>query len=175
MTAAYTVEDREAACLLLHELLHGAGFVTFTFGCNFSLCFGRMPRSVGGIGLPPEVRLELEAEWWFGERRGWEEKVLAMAPPGHVEPAEPVRAFELATLRWQEGAEIAQVGVEEGLLRLRFGNGRVLSALCHTEMGWGWSVQGSFGGASWSVVAEDDVLYAASPLEDVGAALRREG
>ncbi|WP_146158200.1 hypothetical protein [Enhygromyxa salina] len=163
-----TIEDSEAGEQVARALLEGSGFAAFSFSTQFTLRFSRStPGTFAGKKLPAEVELVLHGTWRFGEDDQWREHVARIAPPNAIEPDEPVQAWELAHLRWTEGANVESVDVASGALSIRFQNGRVLTASANLDDGdtaWILSVAGEpESTASWSVASAGGALFVREP------------
>ncbi|WP_052555571.1 hypothetical protein [Enhygromyxa salina] len=163
-----TKQDGAQGERVAQALLSGAGFSAFTFSTSFSLRFSRdRPGSLLGYPLPAEVELDLDARWWLDDEQEWKAKVARLAPEGAVEPEEPVQAYELAALRWTEGTTVVSVVVSAGMISVRFGNGRLLTATGNAEddgRAWTLSETGvAEKSARWSVCSEGGVIFVRAP------------
>jgi hypothetical protein len=167
MVATVQVDDSRAE-LLLTDWLKGAGFSGFCLDTSFELRFSREQTNQGeGALVPSQLRLRIESEWWFDDRDAWIDHVATKTVRGSVDPEEPVQAFELACLRWAEGATVEHVSVTVGVLRVRFANGRTITATSgEEEDSIAWLV-GETGidetQARWSVACEQGRIFARWP------------
>jgi hypothetical protein len=162
-----TAQDDDEARDIAKVLLEHTGFAGFTFSTQFSLRFSRdRPGTFRGHALPAEVELVLHGDWWLDDLDDWRLRVARLAPVGAVEPEEPVQAYELALLRWTENTTVSSVELSGNSLRLRFGNGRVLTADGDEAEGRSWTI-GIPGvdepSARWWVAADGGALYVRAP------------
>lgn len=123
----------------------------FCFDQIFTVTFNQKRRPVfEGHSFPWSSELCLMEDWWLGDRQEWKRKIKEMGIG--VEPSEPVKAFELAALRWSGGAQIAEVKLDRNRLFLGFENGATLQTLPEDVDEF------SFGLAE-PVVAEPDAIW----------------
>jgi hypothetical protein len=150
---------------LLTQWLMGAIFVGFRFGSNFTLFFDREDEAkFEGKSLPWQIRLDLLEDWWFGNEREWREKV---ANDGvGVEPEEPIKAFELAKLRWSEGAVVSSVVANETKLSISFENGTVIHVQLTEEDEYTYSARENCevsGVSEWRVTLDGTGFHLKAP------------
>ena len=130
----------------------------------------RAPATYLGHPLPAEVDLELQGDWWFGDLALWQQRVARLAPPGSVEPAEPVQAADLAALRWTSGATVESTEISAGSLSILFCNGTLLTASSSKDDGaaaWSLTVAAEREpDASWSVVSDGGQLFVRRPGDE---------
>lgn len=108
---------------ILKCLLDDTGFAGFSFSTSFSLRFERNhPGTFRGNALPWAVELRLDAPWWIGDHDKWEQRIEKEAPLEAPSPEEPLQAFELAKLRWSEGADVSSVECDPKTLKIVFEN-----------------------------------------------------
>lgn len=146
---------------LLTQWLVGAIFIGFRFGSNFTLFFDRQDEAgFEGKNLPWQIRLDLLEDWWIGNEQEWRQKV---ADKGEgVEADEPVKAFELAKLRWSEGAVISSIIADEARLSISFENGVVIHAQLTGEDEFAYSVYENCeasGDLTWCVTLDGDGFH----------------
>jgi len=146
---------------LITQWLVGAIFVGFRFGSNFTLFFDRQTEaSFEGKSLPMQVRLELLEDWWLGSEQEWSQMVVENGVG--VEPDEPVKAFELAKLRWSEGAVVESVIANENKLSVLFENGAVLHASLTEEDEFSYSLSENLEiskSNSWSLTLDGEGFH----------------
>ena len=125
MTTGRTNLDQANA--LAHQLLMGSLFVGFHFGSHFTLFFDRQTSTdFRGKHLPWQVKVVILEEWWINKRKDWMDEVKLKGEG--VEPDEPLKAFKLAALRWQEGATVDRVSVAEDEICIEFENKVTITA-----------------------------------------------
>lgn len=166
-----TVQDSKVGEEVARSLLEGSGFAGFSFSTQFTLRFSRSrPDTYAGKALPAEIEIVLHGSWRFGEENEWREHVARIAPTNAVEPEEPVQAWELAHLRWTDGATVRSLLIADGALSIRFENGRILTALAETDGGdtaWAIAVAGvPESDFSWSVVSAGGEVFVRTPHPD---------
>ncbi len=121
------------------QWLVGAIFIGFRFSSNFTLLFDRQTEAgFEGKSLPWQLRLDLLEDWWLGSKQEWTKKVSENGVG--VEPDEPVKAYELAKLRWSEGAVVESIIANENKLSILFQDGTVLHALLTEEDEFSYSL-----------------------------------
>lgn len=161
----YTKNDADKAIDLVGQWLKGAIYVGFRFDSNFTLFFDcNRERSFAGYRLPWQIQLNLLEDWWIGDRQNWAEKVSRDGEG--VEPDEPVKAFELAKLRWTEGASISEGLLDERGLKIRFNNGISLETALICEDEYCFSISEfdvSDERSKWSVVLDSEGLHVRTP------------
>ena len=167
-SAMQTVQDAKLGEEVARSLLEGSGFAGFSFSTQFTLRFSRSrPDTYVGKALPAEIEIVLHGAWRFGEENDWRGHVMRTAPTDAVEPEEPVQAWELAHLRWTDGATVQSVLVADGALWIRFENGRILTALAETDDGdtaWAIAVAGvPEPDSSWSVLSAGGAVFVRTP------------
>ena len=165
-----TRRDTQEGERVTRALLENTGFAGFTFFSSFTLRFSRAHRAEYlGHALPAEVDLMLHGTWWFGELALWQQRVAQLAPLGSPEPAEPVQALELATLRWTDRALVETTELSAGTLTIRFCNGQLLTASSSPDEGdpaWSLTVAGEREpDATWSVISDGRELFVRRPGE----------
>lgn len=150
--------------LIINWLINSI-FVGFRFGSNFTLFFDRQTEaSFNGKVLPSQLKLELLEDWWFGNEKDWQLNVNKNG--SGVEPDEPVKAFELAKLRWSEGAIVKSVVADEQGLVLEFENGVFLQVRLTGEDELTYLLsENNIGveGGGWSVALESDGIFSKVP------------
>jgi hypothetical protein len=169
MVGMRTRRDEAEGERVAQAMLSGAGFSAFTFSTGFSLRFSRgRAGSLLGQPLPAEVELDLDGRWWLDDEHEWKAKVARLAPEGAVEPEEPVQAYELAALRWTEGATVVSVALSAGVISLRFQNGRTLTATRDADAeGRAWTlteIGAEQESSRWSVCSEAGAVFVRSPV-----------
>lgn len=156
-----TKNDKFGALEFLVSWLIGAGFNGFRFDTAFSLFFYRDDKVFyNGTELPRDIEIHLLGDWWIGPLSEWKEKVAALGCG--VEPDEPVKAYELAKLRWTEGACIKDVSFTENTLSVTFENDLILSIALQCDDEYAFVVKESGvdeEDAEWSVTCENDNCY----------------
>lgn len=157
------IQDHEQAVEVARALLETTGFSSFRLSTQFTLRFCRnRPMSLHMRPLPMEVELDLLGDWWLDDADEWAKKVAELAPPGAVEPEEPVQAYELAALRWTEGTAIESIKLDDHGLSICFQNGRVLTASAALKAeGPAWALYAS---TEWSVVSDRGALFVRAPF-----------
>lgn len=154
--------------MLLKALLCDTGLAGFTFNTSFSLRFERNnAASFLGDELPWCVELRLDAEWGFGDIESWQKRVACEGPSGSPSPDEPIQAFELARLRWTDGANISDVAFDGRVLRIFFDNQTQLFVDSQESDSY-WDII-EYGvpenDAKWNVVCEGSVLSVNFPVK----------
>jgi hypothetical protein len=142
-----TIDCRaEDAGELLALLLTDAALTGFAFETSFTLWFSRDEcDDPHDERTPWKLELRLLGDWWFGDRDAWAGRVSRLAPSDATEPSEPVLAYDLAHLRWSEGASVERITLEVNALRVHFANGVTLVASCEEtgdEVAWSLSEYG---------------------------------
>ena len=156
-----TVDEASA---LVGRFLRDAGFAGFIFDTGFTLVFDR---GGGGPDGPSRVRLQVDAGISVGDHDSWTRLVEQMAPQGHVEPDEPVLAFELARIRWTSGSEVESWCLQNESLTINMRSGDVLHIECSTDdPGRSWTLQEdgvTEANSRWSLVAEAGQFFGRTP------------
>lgn len=153
-----TRNDLSRSIELLTQWLVGAIFVGFRFGSNFTLFFDRETEGFfEGKNLPWQVRLDILEDWWLGSEQEWAKKVSKNG--SGVEPDEPVKAFELAKLRWTEGAVVESITADENKLSLFLENGTVLHTLLTQEDEFSYSISENSTESDWSVTLDGEGFH----------------
>jgi hypothetical protein len=146
---------------LITQWLVGAIFIGFRFGSNFTLFFDRQTEAnFERKSLPWQIQLDLLEDWWFSNEKEWVKKVAENGVG--IEPDEPVKAFELAKLRWSEGAVITSVIADEKNLSLSFENGTVINVLLTEEDEFAYSLSENLERSSeysWSVTLDGEGFH----------------
>jgi hypothetical protein len=160
-----TMTDTNNAIDLARHWLTGAIFVGFRFDSNFTLFFYcERETSFLGSALPRQIELNILEEWWMGDRQDWEEKISCYGVG--VEPDEPVKAFELARLRWTGNSSISDLSLDMNGMRIRFENGVIIQTLLTGEDEFCFSIS-EFGIAEehskWSVTCDVAGLHVRTP------------
>ena len=136
---AQTLNDKEKAKEVICALLNDTGFSGFSFDTSFKLRFYRNKTAkYNGKTLPWEVQINILTEWWFGSKEDWLSKVSRMSCGKVQEQDEPVKAYELACLRWIEGSEVKKVTVNDHIMEILFQNGKLISMLLESEEDYAW-------------------------------------
>ena len=156
-----TTSNLSRSIELLSQWLVGAIFIGFRFGSNFTLFFDRQTQgSFEGKSLPWQVRLDLLEVWWLGGEQEWAKKVSEHG--SGVEPDEPVKAFELAKLRWSEGAVVESITADENRLDVFLKNGETLHVLLTKEDEFSYSVsenKENSDDSDWSVTLDEEGFH----------------
>lgn len=161
-----TVEDLTIAQELTAALLTGSGYSGFSFDTNFSLRFvvqaGSKFRS---FALPQMVELQIFGRWRVGDADSWRKKTERLADWRAAEPEEAVQAYELASLRWQEGTVVESVLLksEETVIRFLGGQTIVIPSVDHES--WLLCVTEKTIDTAWSVACEGRTYFARIPTE----------
>jgi hypothetical protein len=127
---------------IINSLLVGTSFVGFTFHTSFLLRFQRNNPYDKKLKLPTTLELHLDTDWWFDSIDKWQLKVAHLTKdqkPKPVGPDELVQAFELAHLRFSEGATIESVNIETDIMSILFENGKIMNVSNKNEIG-GWII-----------------------------------
>lgn len=156
-----TKNDKSTMMELLCSWLIGAGFSGFKFDTAFTLSFIRdKAASFRGLDLPWVIELHLLGNWWFGPHRDWMEKVSEIGQG--IEPDEPVKASELALLRWSDGAVIKDIELSEDTLILTFANQTALTVSLEAEDDYVFSIKEAGVNeedAYWSATCDGENYY----------------
>lgn len=127
-----TKNDKHTMVEILFTWLVGAGLNGFKFDTEFSIYFTRdKSASFKGYELPWFIELHLLGDWWFGSLEDWRDKVARLGQG--VEPDEPVKASELALLRWSKGAVIEDINFTNQVMTIVFENKTTLSVSLKCE------------------------------------------
>jgi|GEM_PF-2136206 len=152
---------------ILNALLIGTSFRIFTFHTHFEL---RFFRSIDNFAmykeyeLPRAILLSIRTDWWFGDKKEWNEKVYSYTKGLNlVEPDEPVLCFELAALVWSYDSEVVSVEIDSNTFTINFKCGKSMTILNHTDMDYAWDIIETYPSNIWSVVCEDEKLYICYP------------
>lgn len=149
----------------LTEWLSGALFVGFRFASNFTLYFDLQNEvHFEGQKLPWTFRLEILEDWWFGDKDEWLQKVSEKGES--VQPDEPVKAFELAKLRWSGGVMVESISVNEKILTIVFENNIELHVQQTSEDEFAYSLSDysdSSSDCSWSLTLDSVGFYLRKP------------
>jgi len=148
---------------VISELFESTFFSGFSFDCNFTLKFSRNKvLYYEGKKLPQHFILTILTDWWFDLKKDWMGKVESLNNYNAIEPEEPVQAFELAILRWSDGAEVKEVKFNEECMTLIFKNKKALSILCESDEDYAWIIEENkfpANDSKWSAVCEDRKVY----------------
>jgi hypothetical protein len=138
--------------------------IQFTYSAACVIGFGR-DRDEGE--LPSTMDLLPEGDWWFGDRADWRDRVSRFVPAGLVEPNEPLLAYELACLRWTDGADVLDVALAEEVVTISFRNGARMSienAEVQGDPGWVLRESGVLEShTNWSVACDGTEYFVRSP------------
>lgn len=148
---------------VIYALFQYKSFTGFSFDTNFTLKFSRYKDVYyKDKKLPSEIKLMILTDWWFDSRKDWFRKVESFNNYNAVEPEEPVQAFELAMLRWSDGADVKNMEMNEEYMSIIFENGKSISVLCESDEDYAWIIEGNTAYSDdpkWSVVCEDKEIY----------------
>ena len=127
---------------VIHALLEGAFFHSFTFNQYFRLAFDcQRDKEFKDKKLPQEITLSILSDWWFGNKEEWNCTVKRMTEGcNYVEPEEPVLAFKLAALRWSGGAYIDSVNITPEKTELIFSDGEHITILNNDIEDCAWEI-----------------------------------
>jgi len=156
-----TKNDKNTMMELMCAWLTGAGFSGFRFDTAFTLYFIRdKSAAYNGFELPWQIELHLLGDWWIGSFNEWSDKVERLGQG--VEPDEPVKASELALLRWSDGASVKNVTLSDEVMIIIFDNKTELSLSLVCEDEYIFSVN-EFNvreeATNWSVTCDGDNYY----------------
>lgn len=119
------MNDRSSAKEILSQWLIGSYFNSFNFGGNFALFFNQPEETkYGDRVLPKDFELFILEDWWIGNRQVWDKKIAELG--SGVQPDEPVKAYELAKLRWSEGAQVRRFSLTDDVCEIEFYNGFII-------------------------------------------------
>lgn len=163
----HTEKNREKGEKLIHALLKGAGLSGFSFDTFFTLRFCRNEAvEFEGHILPWIFELQILSDWWFDSKDKWQSRVNQFDTRQLIEPDEPVKAFELASIRWMEGSDVDVVEIGEEVMMIKFRSGKTMTISLNSEEDYSWIVKGLEVPESklmWSISCEDGELYVQTP------------
>lgn len=154
--------DTERALASIRDVLTGAALVGFRFGSNFTLYFDRRVSAISeGKGkIPWQLQVSILEDWWIGDTEDWNRKVRLLGQG--VEPDEPVKAFELARLRWIDNATVLNVFYKERVLSILFACGDTINIQSTGEDEYSFSISGieqEIQESGWGVTCVDAKFY----------------
>jgi hypothetical protein len=127
-----TKNDKSITLEILFDWLIGAGFNGFRFDTAFSLYFYQDSKVFyKGSELPRAIEMHLLGDWWIEPSNEWKKRVEKLG--FGIEPDEPIKAYELAKLRWTEGSSIKDITFLDSKISIIFENDVVLSISLQCE------------------------------------------
>lgn len=162
-----TEKNRDKAEKLAYSLLYNTNFDGFKYDTQFSMLFRRNKKAdFGGYTLPWTIEIQAFSDWWVDSEASWKAKVESLATNYLVEPVEPVRAYELACLRWQEDSTVVDICFHEKEMIIKFVNGRTISFPFELDEEPSFVIKEPNVldvSAIWSVTCDDGELYVRAP------------
>ena len=162
-----TLKEKERAKEVIYALFNDTGFSGFSFDTSFKLRFYRNNAAeYQGKTLPWEIQINILTDWWFGSKEDWIIKVSKMSCEQLQEQDEPIKAYELAYLRWMEDSVVQKVIVNDNTMEILFRNGKQISMLLESEEDYAWTIEEPNvlePNALWSVACENCELFVRIP------------
>lgn len=166
-----TENNRQKAKKIINALVDGASFGGFSFSTYFKMWFFRESslKESEGIRLPIEFEINILSDWWFDSKEEWRLYIKKFDTANMIEPDEPIKAFELAKLRWMNGAEVELIEIEDEKTIIYFRNGKSISILNDNSEDYAWTIEEYESSLdieqNWSITCEDKEIFVMSISE----------
>ena len=112
--------------------------------------------------LPQEFEIRILSDWWFNNKDEWISRVKQLTTYDLVEPDEPVLAYELACIRWNDGSEVDEVKFNNNNMIIIFRSGKTISISLESADDYAWIIeetQISKNKESWSIICDNGEIF----------------